>query len=166
METKHYTFLAVLILAGILLSCQKSLVNQEPYQKITLQQGDTMINIHITAARITPRPDRTYTWFANNRLYTTEGAYSGHLLDGSYEVLSKTGNLQTSGQYDNGKKVGIWRYFSKGALVRTVDMGREDVEETETRTLFPFFKKQNEADSTEQKSLFGKKVKADTVVVE
>lgn len=51
---------------------------------------------------------KTYTWYKNGELHTSEGYAYGNLLDGKYVKSYASGNIAEQGQFKNGLKVGMW----------------------------------------------------------
>jgi antitoxin component YwqK of YwqJK toxin-antitoxin module len=63
-----------------------------------------------------------YYWYGQNRINTNMGGYSGSLLHGEYTVYDKDRNLITKGYFNQGLKVGNWKYWSsKGILKLSMD---------------------------------------------
>ena len=72
--------------------------------------------------------DETYYWFQNQQVFATQYGYSGHLLHGPYRVFYKSGQLQTQGQFDNGRQVGEWKYWTpEGELIGTINHSKKGI---------------------------------------
>lgn len=117
--------------------------------------ADSLVTLQITSTKLTPRLDKTYFWFDRNQIQATQGAYSGHLLDGAYKVNSPDGTLRTVGQFRNGLQVGIWKFYSGNMLVHTIDKGRAGTEESTKRSFFSFNQKDTlTQDTSRVRSIF------------
>jgi hypothetical protein len=61
--------------------------------------------------------DRTYFWYASNRIMETKGGYDGKLLHGDYASFYLNNNLKEKGLFKNGLKHGKWvEWFSNGKI--------------------------------------------------
>ena len=61
--------------------------------------------------------------FYENGLPRFQGEYLGDEMHGPWEFYRKDGSLMRSGEFDNGKQVGIWRTFNReGKLVSERDL--------------------------------------------
>lgn len=61
--------------------------------------------------------EKTYTWYASNKLHTTMGGYSGKLLYGQFTTFYPNKSLSERGNYAFGMKDGIWKsWYPNGNL--------------------------------------------------
>ena len=61
-----------------------------------------------------------YYWVSAGHIHSTQGAYSGTLLNGAYTEFYLNKNLRLQGQYREGLKIGIWKAWnSTGTLTNT-----------------------------------------------
>jgi hypothetical protein len=62
-----------------------------------------------------PRLDysKTYYWYSANRIHTTQGGYSGKLLNGPYQEFDGAKNLRERGAFKNGLKSGTWKAWNE-----------------------------------------------------
>jgi len=88
--------------------------------EIVVTSKDSIQRIHIqTAAKdVSMENDVVYYWYANNRVNYNRGGYTGKLLHGLYSVFNKDGKLVILGQFKQGTKIGIWKFWDKGILLR------------------------------------------------
>jgi len=64
-----------------------------------------------------PDPKLWYSWTAGGEIRSTQGGFSGQLLNGDYHSFYENGMPQESGAYIAGLKSGIWRNWnSNGTL--------------------------------------------------
>ncbi len=61
-----------------------------------------------------PRTDerKTYYWYSANRVHTTQGGYSGKLLNGPYQQYDGSRNLRERGTFSRGLKSGTWKTWN------------------------------------------------------
>lgn len=58
-----------------------------------------------------------YYWYYNNQINHNIGGYYGRLLHGAYRVFNKNNQMITEGNFSNGIKIGLWKYwFANGSL--------------------------------------------------
>ncbi|TKC09082.1 toxin-antitoxin system YwqK family antitoxin [Pedobacter frigoris] len=66
---------------------------------------------------IVPQSDRTYYWFSANKINSTQGGYSGRLLNGSFQDFYSNKSLKESGLFRAGLKSGKWKsWIESGRL--------------------------------------------------
>lgn len=69
--------------------------------------------------------DKTYHWYSNNQLKTTQGSYSGKLLHGLYNDFYFNNSLKEQGQFEMGLKVGEWRKWTlQGLLTERINFNK------------------------------------------
>ncbi|MDN3588080.1 hypothetical protein QWY86_15460 [Pedobacter aquatilis] len=64
--------------------------------------------------------DKTYYWYANNTISSTQGGFDGKLLHGQYNEFYADKNLKVQGNFENGLKVAIWKNWSDGGLLKEI----------------------------------------------
>jgi antitoxin component YwqK of YwqJK toxin-antitoxin module len=68
------------------------------------------------------RPDRTYYWYSANGIHTTQGGFSGKLLNGYYQAYYLNKNLKEEGFFSAGLKDGTWKNWKPdGSLTQLVN---------------------------------------------
>lgn len=61
----------------------------------------------------------TYFWFKSQKIHTTQGNASGHVLNGPFHSFYQSGQLASQGNFEKGLKDGIWKYYREdGTLIR------------------------------------------------
>lgn len=63
------------------------------------------------------KTDFLYFWYSANRIHTTQGGYSGKLLNGAYAEFYPNKNIKEQGTFKNGLKNGIWKEWTEGGLL-------------------------------------------------
>lgn len=61
--------------------------------------------------------DRMYYWYSGNALHTTQGGYSGKLLNGYYQEYYTNKNLKEQGTFKKGLKDGKWYNWNENGLL-------------------------------------------------
>lgn len=63
--------------------------------------------------------DRQYYWFKQHAIGSTQGGYSGKLLNGSYQEFYANKQLSEAGNMSKGLKHGVWKLWNpNGKLLR------------------------------------------------
>ncbi|AMR33713.1 hypothetical protein A0256_20890 [Mucilaginibacter sp. PAMC 26640] len=63
----------------------------------------------------------TYYWYASNQIHTTQGGFSGKLLNGHYTEFYLNKGLKEQGTFKKGLKQGLWKEWAEtGQLVQSV----------------------------------------------
>jgi hypothetical protein len=57
--------------------------------------------------------DRFYFWYSSNRIHSTQGGYSGRLLNGNYKEFYPSKALKEEGCFKEGLKDGIWKTWNE-----------------------------------------------------
>lgn len=89
-------------------------------RKISLKRGDTTVVAGILAdVKIDEViPTVFYYWYANGKIYSNQGGYSGNLLHGPYVEHFADGNLLLKGNYERGVKSGRWTYWYRDGAIK------------------------------------------------
>jgi hypothetical protein len=62
-----------------------------------------------------------YFWYAANTIHSTQGGFSGTLLDGGYTEYYLNKNLKEQGSFKRGLKNGTWKNWNEdGTLIQTI----------------------------------------------
>ncbi|MCC8409348.1 hypothetical protein LJ707_10425 [Mucilaginibacter sp. UR6-1] len=98
------------------------IVPTDAFQKVRLTQGDRMLLAEIKPVSSNPKakPGLWYSWYSASQINTTQGGFSGKLLNGEYKEWYLNKNLKEQGQFDRGLKSGIWKTWREdGTLSAT-----------------------------------------------
>jgi len=77
--------------------------------KIIVNQDDCTIVAYVKPVRGWPvETDKRYYWFSAHRIKSTQGGYSGQLLNGDYRESYANKNLKELGYFYKGLKTGTW----------------------------------------------------------
>lgn len=99
-------------------------VNAQKYSKdflthkVIVNQVDRSIVAYVKPVKsFSLDNDKRYYWFSNNQINSTQGGFSGKLLNGDYKEFYPSKQLKESGYLNKGLKVGIWKNWDeKGNL--------------------------------------------------
>jgi len=76
------------------------------------------INIQAEILPVSEAPelynDRFYFWYSANVIHSTQGGFSGRLLNGLYKEYFPNKNLKEEGLFKEGLKDGIWKTWNEG----------------------------------------------------
>jgi hypothetical protein len=66
-------------------------------------------------------PFRSYFWYSANVVHSTQGGFSGKLLNGAYHEFYINKNLKEEGSFKSGLKDGLWKNWSEtGVLLQAI----------------------------------------------
>lgn len=86
--------------------------------RVRITQADRTILAEINPAKEEDTyTDRMYYWYSSNAIHTTQGGYSGKLLNGSYTEYYANKNLKEQGKFKNGLKTGTWKSWNDNGLL-------------------------------------------------
>ncbi|MES2063502.1 MAG: hypothetical protein V4456_16355 [Bacteroidota bacterium] len=63
-------------------------------------------------------PTKTYFWYASGHIQSTQGGYSGKLLNGFYRIYFLNKNLSEEGTFDTGLRHGVWKKWNEAGVLR------------------------------------------------
>lgn len=86
--------------------------------KVIVNEVDRTIVAYVEPVKqVSLDTDKRYYWFSSDQINSTQGGFSGKLLNGRYEEFYANKNLKEKGHLDKGLKTGIWkRWDEKGKL--------------------------------------------------
>jgi antitoxin component YwqK of YwqJK toxin-antitoxin module len=90
--------------------------------KVRIAQSDKTIQADIAPVSSSPEAetDKLYYWYSSNAIHTTQGGYSGKLLNGRYTEYYLNKNLKEQGTFFRGLKDGVWTNWGEnGVIIQT-----------------------------------------------
>lgn len=111
-------FILLFFLSGNVLA-QK--IPSTGFDKIRIAETDKTIQADLKAVTSEPEmePELFYYWASGNTIHSTQGGYSGRLLNGSYMEYYLNKNLKEMGSFKNGLKDDFWKSWNvNGTLVQ------------------------------------------------
>lgn len=102
---------------GVAQSTIRPLENQE----IVLSSNDSTVRLNIcnTNPKVKLRSNLRYYWYLSHTVYSNQGGYSGHLLNGHYLVFDKQMRLKVEGNFKNGLKEGVWKSWGNNGCLES-----------------------------------------------
>jgi hypothetical protein len=98
---------------------QLSILKKNNVRKAIVSTKDSIAYVTIynsDATNINVSEKKIYTWYANHKIHSNLGAFSGYLLHGEYEAFDLDGNLITQGNFHNGTHDGKWLFFKENGI--------------------------------------------------
>lgn len=79
------------------------------------------------AEKISKKTDlnKIYFWYGNNSISSTQGGYSGKLLDGQYSEFYDNKDLKEQGFFKSGLKDGSWKTWRENGVLLSMQNYRE-----------------------------------------
>lgn len=94
------------------------------------EEGRTIrAHVYLGERQVPVRPDRTYAWTRSGKLLTSQGGYSGKLLDGPFHEFYASKNLYVEGSYLFGLKQGVWKAWRDDGHLNGVTTWRRGVKD-------------------------------------
>lgn len=116
-------FISLFLLFGILKLSAQNYGIELIKNRVTVSQDTLKATFFITDK--TPRhlKDKSfYYWYTSNQLSSTQGGYSGKLLDGNFKSFYAHKNIKEQGEFKKGLKSGTWKsWYSDGVLQQKVE---------------------------------------------
>lgn len=118
MKQNYLYILVLLYTLNVIPAHAQSYVESMLTYKVTVHYSDYNVVAHVEPVeKISLSSDKTYFWFGGNQIHTTQGGYSGKLLNGTYEELYPEKSLKESGNFKEGLKTGIWKNWTKEGIL-------------------------------------------------
>jgi len=122
--------------------------------KVRIIQSDKIIVAEIDPISSDPsiKPNLAYYWYSANAVHTTQGGFSGKLLNGQYSEYYPDKNLKEQGEFKKGLKDGIWRSWNDDGTIAVMTSWKHGTEISGKRPpiwkrIHPFRKKAKTLDS-------------------
>jgi hypothetical protein len=90
--------------------------------KVRIEESDKTIVAGINEVSPSPpaKPTLFYYWYSANQVHTTQGGYSGRLLDGVYIEYYPDKNLKEEGTFKKGLKNDTWKSWNQDGTLKQV----------------------------------------------
>jgi hypothetical protein len=122
--------------------------------KVRITQPDKIILAGIQPVSPDPsvKPGLFYYWYSAGAIHSTQGGFSGKLLNGQYTEYYPDKNLKEQGNFKKGLKDGVWNYWNQDGTLSGTATWKRGSEVTTRRPplwkrLHLFRKRSNPADS-------------------
>ncbi|WP_443946633.1 toxin-antitoxin system YwqK family antitoxin [Pedobacter sp. AW1-32] len=117
------TVICFLFISVFSASAQKQIFDISEYSH-TINYEDHKAVFHIQSTdqkKPQANVERIYYWYSGNQIRSTQGGFSGKLLNGLYNEYFLTKNLKEQGNFKMGLKDGLWsNWFENGHLSKVV----------------------------------------------
>lgn len=88
--------------------------------RVALLKKDTLYQFYAEqppAKKFKVRPDRFYHWYTQDTILSTQGSFSGRLLNRTFKAFYPNHNVYQEGLFQYGLKEGLWRvWYPAGGL--------------------------------------------------
>lgn len=114
-------YLLTVLLAGLAqAACSQSYPDELVSYRASVNYADHSIIFFVRPLKteIIPYPKRRYYWYSNNNVRSTQGGYSGKLLNGPYTDFYKNKQLKEQGNFRAGLKTDMWRSWSESGMLK------------------------------------------------
>jgi antitoxin component YwqK of YwqJK toxin-antitoxin module len=114
---KRIVFILSLLSAGSLFA-QK--LPDGGLNTIRIYESDKTVVAEIGEVSENPdiKPDLFYYWYSANAIHSTQGGFSGQLLNGRYTEYYLNKNLKEQGFFKKGLKSGIWKTWNEDGIIK------------------------------------------------
>jgi len=108
--------LLLLLISG---SAYAQKIPDDGFDKIRIAGPDKTIQAELKPVTSNPemQTDRLYYWYSGNSIHSTQGGFSGRLLNGLYSEYYINKNLKELGAFKKGLKDGIWRSWNESGTM-------------------------------------------------
>lgn len=113
------------------------------FDKVRIVSPGKIIQADIKEVTSDPdiKSDRFYYWYSANMIHSTQGGFSGRLLNGLYAEYYLNKNLKEQGTFKKGLKDGVWKKWKEDGTLNNTTTWKNGLE-VQPNTL-PFFKRMN-----------------------
>ncbi len=138
---KRVTLILLFFLVSVASYGQKLL--DMGFSKIRISEADKTILAEINPVNHNPKAhqDLFYYWYSANIIHSTQGGYSGQLLNGQYTEYYLNKNLKEQGIFKKGLKDGNWKDWNEDGTLNQTATWKNGM--LVTKSPSPFWKKIN-----------------------
>jgi antitoxin component YwqK of YwqJK toxin-antitoxin module len=132
---------ALILLCLISLTALSQKMPNEGFYKVRITLPDMTILAEINPISSNPyaKPALFYYWYQANAIHSTQGGFSGKLLNGAYNEYYPNKNLKSQGNYKKGLKTGLWKVWNKDGTLAEVIAWKKGVQVSSEKV--PFWKR-------------------------
>lgn len=111
--------LAVAFAGSVLVANGQEYVKDFLTHKVIVNQVDRSIVAYVKPVKqFSLDTDKRYYWFSHHQINSTQGGFSGKLLNGSYQEFYANKQLKESGYLNKGLKSGTWKSWNAGGKLK------------------------------------------------
>lgn len=120
----RFTLLFPFILSSFFIYAQETDTRNMSVKDNNLAQNFSVLTHEIL---IKPKNELIYSYFRDEKLFRTQGSFSGWLLHGKYESFYNDKMLESQGYYQYGLKNGEWKHWHTNGFLKLVETWRKGV---------------------------------------
>lgn len=112
----------LLIFSVIIFSARAQQFPEYGLDKIRINDTAKTIvaEIYPVNGKLKTNPNLFYYWYSTNLIHTTQGGYSGRLLNGQYSEYYLNKNLKQEGVFKKGLRDGAWKKWNEDGTLKEV----------------------------------------------
>ena len=97
--------------------------------RVRIVEADKIIQAEIKPVNtnLHVKTDRFYFWYSANAVHSSEGGYSGDLLNGLYNEYYLNKNLKAQGVFKKGLKDGVWKSWNADGTLISVTTWKDGI---------------------------------------
>lgn len=103
------------------------------FDKIRIAETNRTVQADLKPVTSDPEmeSDRLYYWYSGNTIHSTQGGYSGRLLNGAYLEYYLNKNLKEMGTFKKGLKDDIWKSWNENGILTQLYTWKDGVKSGE-----------------------------------
>jgi hypothetical protein len=116
---KRISFLVMIFILGANMAMGQYSSKDFLTHKIIVNHDNYTVVAYVKPThKIYVESDRLYYWFSTNLIKSTQGGYSGKLLNGRYQEFFLNKSLKEWGAFNAGLKTGKWKSWDEGGKLK------------------------------------------------
>ncbi|MCC8427247.1 toxin-antitoxin system YwqK family antitoxin [Mucilaginibacter sp. UR6-11] len=129
----------LLFLLGTTFSVTAQKIPDYGFNKVRISAGDKVIQAELKPVASTPsvETDRFYYWYSSNIIHSTQGGFSGKLLNGKYTEYYLNKNIQEEGVFKKGLKDNIWKNWDESGVLTQIYTWKNGIKTGEFSLFYP-----------------------------
>lgn len=113
-------WLAIVIIVSSCVAKGQDLVKDFLTHKVIVNLENRTIVAYVKPVKsVSLDSDKYYYWFSPNQISSTQGGFSGKLLNGDYQEFYTNKQLKESGYLNKGLKIGVWKSWKENGKLET-----------------------------------------------
>lgn len=111
--------LAIIIVVSSYVARGQDIVKDFLTHKVIVNNVDGHIVAYVKPVKqFAPDRDKRYYWFSPNQISSSQGGFSGKLLNGDYQEFYMNKQLKESGYINKGLKRGVWKSWDENGKLK------------------------------------------------
>jgi len=114
-------YIIAILLCSVTFSALAQKIPDEGIYKVRITLADMTILAEINpASNPSVKSNLFYYWYEANEIHSTQGGFSGKLLNGTYNEYYPNKNLKEQGGFKKGLKTGTWKSWNKDGTLAEI----------------------------------------------